>query len=799
VANPSFECVKALVGNSDGTDSEGNPITVSLRGVNFGSASATRYVYFGKVDVTGQLIDCCPVATRVDVSYSACGAGLVCSDTLLQFRLPEGAGVNVRVSVEVLESEGRRLSASVDDSGLVTFSPLKQRHSVSEIYTFARRRNEQSDPNNEFSYAEPVLDLKYGSVAANGKFYPPIYDFNGNQRTTFPRSGCFDDDFSRDPDTLELICNNPVLLRIGGRSLGSSLSAEGIIQFRDPSTEEVVGVCNTKCSCPLGGLSDDCGWSHGCKQSHDEIICQVSAGKGTDNLVVAIVGGLESTYESSTLYFSYDGPIVERVYLGTSDVVKDFDITIAPPCDPFNVSYAEITYTGEGEERPISTRYQQYLRNYGQGAYVLSYNALGFESTSQLLEIYGRNFGREESPVFVTLNGKACADAKWNDGEDFLGSDRFPSYITCKAPRDVTGPKSAVVSVNGQNWTQEVLSVVDEQGQTWFEGSTTGVRLIPQSTSEDYVPAVYLFNSICKNDTLLYDERGTPSLDIYYARPDEECVQCPVGANCFALGYLDPISSFGFWKSYYRVNSEEAKNDNIGCPEERLGREEGTCPVFQACLPLESCEGNNKCAEGYDWQLFACDAFYTKNPDRQSCTTDLDCRCGRDSEGNVDLNSCIDVYTECKDSSPEKCSMCVEGTCTCRPASRCSLCTAREFFRLDGKCEPCPQNVALLIALFFVVLVLVAVGGYFLNKKQFNLAFISIGVDYFQVLAIFATSDIEWPQQILDLFRLFSIFNFNIDITAPECVVPDLPYSLKWSACCLVLSRVVSCTACYLP
>lgn len=35
---------------------------------------------------------------------------------------------------------------------------------------------------------------------------------------------------------------------------------------------------------------------------------------------------------------------------------------------------------------------------------------------------------------------------------------------------------------------------------------------------------------------------------------------------------------------------------------------------------------------------------------------------------------------------------------------------------------------------------------------------------------------------MLRLFQILSLFNFNVDITAPECLVPDLPFGSKWAA-----------------
>jgi hypothetical protein len=72
------------------------------------------------------------------------------------------------------------------------------------------------------------------------------------------------------------------------------------------------------------------------------------------------------------------------------------------------------------------------------------------------------------------------------------------------------------------------------------------------------------------------------------------------------------------------------------------------------------------------------------------------------------------------------------------------------------------------------------VGSYILDKRDFNLAFISIGVDYFQVLALFASADVRWPAALKTLFRMLSFFNLNLDIAAPECLVPEFKYEWKF-------------------
>jgi hypothetical protein len=110
---------------------------------------------------------------------------------------------------------------------------------------------------------------------------------------------------------------------------------------------------------------------------------------------------------------------------------------------------------------------------------------------------------------------------------------------------------------------------------------------------------------------------------------------------------------------------------------------------------------------------------------------------------------------------------------------RCRACVRRSFvarvvqyYRIGGACRKCPNNPWLLIGGFFLAIIGVAILGYILNRKSVNVAFLSIGVDYFQVLAMFARSNVKWPPDLQKLYLAMSAFNFNIDITAPECAIP---------------------------
>jgi len=133
---------------------------------------------------------------------------------------------------------------------------------------------------------------------------------------------------------------------------------------------------------------------------------------------------------------------------------------------------------------------------------------------------------------------------------------------------------------------------------------------------------------------------------------------------------------------------------------------------------------------------------------------------------------------------PEACigaNLCAPQYLSKAPNFRCSNCN-KGFFRRASQCIPCPNSPELLIAGVLCLIAAVAGLGYYLQRKKINIAMAAIGIDYFQVLAIFANSKINWPPEIRDMLQIFSAFNLNIEIVAPECLVPDVSFLQKWSA-----------------
>jgi hypothetical protein len=129
---------------------------------------------------------------------------------------------------------------------------------------------------------------------------------------------------------------------------------------------------------------------------------------------------------------------------------------------------------------------------------------------------------------------------------------------------------------------------------------------------------------------------------------------------------------------------------------------------------------------------------------------------------------------------------------------RCQQCIPG-YYKVQGYCLKCPDSPWVLFAIAGAVMVFAIALAYFLNSNKVHMALVSIGVDYFQVLAIFAQSKVVWPPQIKALLNMLSAFNLNIDLTAPECTLETITYADRWYVTMIIpvvilsLFIVVSC------
>jgi hypothetical protein len=87
----------------------------------------------------------------------------------------------------------------------------------------------------------------------------------------------------------------------------------------------------------------------------------------------------------------------------------------------------------------------------------------------------------------------------------------------------------------------------------------------------------------------------------------------------------------------------------------------------------------------------------------------------------------------CPPSPPLLHNSCADGYASLPPMFRCSSCATGFYPGSSGECIKCPSSPAALFIGFAIIIAAVAGIGYFLSRKGVNLAFISIGVDFFQV------------------------------------------------------------------
>ena len=122
---------------------------------------------------------------------------------------------------------------------------------------------------------------------------------------------------------------------------------------------------------------------------------------------------------------------------------------------------------------------------------------------------------------------------------------------------------------------------------------------------------------------------------------------------------------------------------------------------------------------------------------------------------------------------------CATGYISTSPAYRCNSCDKSYYKRAD-ECIRCPDSPIMVIIGCLLIVMFLAGVGFFLNKYNVNMAFLSIAIDYFQVVSIFLQTKIAWPPVIKNLMYVLSAFNLNLDIVAPECLVPDVSYEQKF-------------------
>ena len=199
---------------------------------------------------------------------------------------------------------------------------------------------------------------------------------------------------------------------------------------------------------------------------------------------------------------------------------------------------------------------------------------------------------------------------------------------------------------------------------------------------------------------------------------------------------VPPIANNGISRI---VGVDGTPEPNIGAARTQLSGRRTICTRLLPCEPLSSCNSHGGCGQGYV-------SYY---------------------EPYLPGDACDDGHYKLPD-----------GRCF---APRCSLCDPRSHFRLDGRCELCPELPWLLPLILGLICIAAAISMFLLSRNNVNLAVLSIGIDYFQVLSMFSRARVTWPPEIKWLFTQMQWFNFDIDLTGPECAFRRvMTFEFKW-------------------
>ena len=442
--------------------------------------------------------------------------------------------------------------------------------------------------------------------------------------------------------------------------------------------------------------------------------------------------------------------------------------------------------------------------------------------------IFGHNFGAEPSPVNISISGMLCIEPSWHEPSRFSSPPGLP-YLSCQPGIHVVGSHSVLLKVGGSEsiitkmqsgktidarcprdyygkigelcvecWTyndgRNILPAASCSGDWVIKANETTkynatvpkilsdgnaslwnrpVPLAPMgsdfSTGTDdpvALPGFQIFpppeclSGGCYPDPALGSEATIPvecipkkenEFDILLLSP--ECVEANrPGPFCHPYRFegtcleTDPSviechhSSSVEQIDDYEYNILESSPSQVTSVTPRK-----VCPHILACEPKESCTGGNRCAPGYvSYYKAFNNVLETLDPETGSRITKI-----------VKMNVC----------SPRHYTL-PDGSCY---APRCGQCNPKTHFRLEGECAECPEFPWLMPLILVGVAVVAAILMYVLTKKNVNLAVLSIGIDYFQVLGLFTRSKVKWPPEIKWLFRQFQWAMFDIDLTAPEC------------------------------
>ena len=402
------------------------------------------------------------------------------------------------------------------------------------------------------------------------------------------------------------------------------------------------------------------------------------------------------------------------------------------------------------------------------------------------LTITGENFGNVFSEVEVALIDEVnnytdpCAQATWVPRHPTDATLDKP-YITCKLPRIRIGYRNLSILVAEQ---RVVYSRNDQQGgrRRNLDNCTSCMAGTHGPCMERKAMTCHaLVPTLDKNGVHRTNKKGKLKFECPYttALQTERCSemkQAPGGNQAQAeVQKIKKVTKLGGRRRLKALSG--ALSADMPAPEVvptggfllaacddasfgQLGETCQPCPVGADCSDTANFDGSTftepEATPGFFYLTVQPTMRSCVQPERSQCAQFLPCDPPTACMGD---NACAKGYI----------------------GSRCGTCS-KGYYRLSGECAECPKCAKCAFIFFILFAATLCAGGHFLAKKKVKLNMLSIFIDYFQIMSILAMSNtINWPYNIKQIFNVLSFFNLNLDLMAPECSYPKVPYTVKWS------------------
>jgi hypothetical protein len=637
--------------------------------------------------------------------------------------------------------------------------------------------------------SKPVKIVGYPEVVdLVGAYLPPRVD--SIEPNEGPTSGCdkYEDTNvwrtrNRLGDTGKIKCEGRTLITLKGSSFGLAGSqGDALIEMRSLKPPYVWD--------PIATSTDGNIVEH----THSRLVFNAPKGLGKNRTLRLYVGG--QTLPNNVVSYHFRGPSDSALHPNPVNALGGGDLEITAK-DGFGETNETLVVVRLGGKVCRNATWQPQHSTNGR-PYITCTPPAGVAGSKSLSFDVGESTGKEEPVNGSLLYSKASEIfAVCMSGETDLSTGKTQTYYG----RPCNGRERSLDASKSVLRTNPCASAGSGGGEVCLPCPTGATCLVPGRPFPENRDEVYMYfdpiamqgfwrsalfldseKDLAEIESREYPRNRYNSMKAFHECRKKGVLACDNGCTLVnqTVSVFDEDRS-GTMSMTSMPTCASAKHPNIF--------DKGFVFDFLPCEPSDACLGENECAEGYKGYQYACDAWYESTGiGSRSCRTNRDCMT---KSGNSD------VLSQCSSSRPQDCAVCNMsaasadgvGRCECTAGPRCGRCTlggkygsktVKSYYRMNGACEKCPENVALIIALFFVAIFFFLVGASWLSEKNINMAFIPIGVDYFQVLAIFTGSNIPWPSYLSAILQFFSFFNVNIDITAPECIAPNLPFAFKF-------------------